>query len=136
MNKFYRIQDADGVGPFWGKINLYDCPDWSEDGRHPIPYRDSKLAEAIENETGEKFSEVSIWKGTFQKFVYGFSSIERLRTWFYNDETIKWLTANGFILTESTDCHSISGNSQAVALKSEYDKSEKKEISLNTLLDK
>ena len=133
---FYRIQDADGVGPFWGKANLYDCPVWSEDDRHPLPYRDTKLKESIEKETGETFSEVTIFKGRFQEFVYGFSSLEQLRTWFYNDEIIKWLAANGFILAESSDCESISGNSQAVTLKSKYDESDWKIVSLETLLSK
>ncbi len=77
----YRIETEDGDGPYggaepkWG-LNKPYCGD-----RHPTPEDDSKLRDAWIKIVRDGFS--SDWR-------FGFTSVDQMRAWFYEDD---WLVA-------------------------------------------
>lgn len=131
---FYRIQNKEGHGPYSGEVSLRDSNfNWEDftGDRHPAPRSDSLLWQNLKL----RLHCGPIGFPDVRPFIFGFSSTGQLRAWFFNDEIIKWLAANGFSLWESS-CEPVQGNSQAIVLKSEFEHSDRREISLLSLLNK
>lgn len=110
MNTIYRIQDAEGRGPYRGTCDI-QC--WFNDSeRHPIPMRDSKL-----RKTASHLFDTECYT-TFDApdFIFGYSSLDQLRAWFYKDEPLRILHDKGYkLLHLEGECYH--GNSQAVINK-------------------
>jgi hypothetical protein len=130
---FYRIQNKAGHGPYHS--NCLFCTGFTPDKytceRHPAPSQDSQL---VANFKASKYKGDVGRSGDVRPFIFGFSSIEQLRAWFFADEVLSYLFDNGFSLWES-NCEIFAGNSLALALKSEFEDSDKKVICLKTLLN-
>ena len=78
--------------------------------KHPLPCYDSLLWNKIS---------VNLPFEEFSAYHFGFTSLEQLRAWFYNDDWLEWLHNEGYILTEF-ECDDIpeifmSGHTQAIA---------------------
>ena len=133
MSKFYRIQNKEGQGPYSSAVSLRDSNiNWENysENKHPAPCSDSLLWQNLKC----KLHCGPIGHPDVRPFIFGFSSIDQLRAWFFNDEVIKWMVAHGFSLWES-GCEPVQGNSQAVLLKSEFDSQSKREVPLLSLLE-
>lgn len=97
MNKIFRIETESGVG-------MYRGPDWDgvwETGaathKHPCPHNDSKLID----ENIDLFYSLgdNEWRFGDDDFIFGFSSIDQLRRWLYNDSWLESLDSEGFVLS-------------------------------------
>lgn len=95
--KFIRFQQSEFYGIYTGGGGLYDIMDGRNDAeRHPPPSADSQLMENY------KKTSVAAITDRFHPyhFNYGFSSIEQLKSWLYQDEWIKQLYAKGYRVME------------------------------------
>ena len=131
MSKFYRIENKAGHGPYHSNSLFtagFKMEKYSGD-RHPSPSQDSALWEglkAAQNCGSTGFPDV-------HPYIFGFSSLEQLRAWFFADEVLTYLHEQGFRLYES-EVERIAGNSQAICLKENWAAAEKKEIDILSLL--
>lgn len=96
-NTIFRIETGDGSG-------MYRGPDWDgefETGaatdKHPCPHNDSKLVD----ENKELFYSIgdNEWRFDASEFIFGFSSVDQLRRWLYNDSWLESLDKEGFVLS-------------------------------------
>lgn len=77
----YRVQNEDGTG-------LYHASEYAEDhlsdlqGRHPLPYNDSKLIEELGNED-------------YRGKLFAFSSLQQLKFWIHCREAREAIHAEG-----------------------------------------
>ena len=133
----FRIEDEKGCGVYRGETNLYNYRkygDFTRDRVHPVPKCDSKLMQSIPK-CGKRLDCFGVEEPKFKwifNFVFGFSSIEQLRAWFYEDEVIEWLHENGFSLVvyEGIAYH---GNCQSIVRQGSK---QIQKLSLTTLLEK
>ena len=84
--------------------------------KHPPPYEDSKLYQSLLNSPDYDGFD---YENLLIKYHFGFTSLEQLKAWFYNEDWLEWLDEQGFILSEF-ECDDvpemfIAGNSQAIA---------------------
>jgi len=124
---FYRIENAAGHGPYHSNCLFragFSVNTYTGD-RHPAPHQDSALWEGLEIEQGG-YPDV-------KPYIFGFSSLEQLRAWFFADKVLKYLRENGFRLY-SSNVQRIAGNSQAICLKEIWAAAEKKEVDILALL--
>ena len=95
MNRIFRIESVEKRGMYCGHMwdGIRGVIKLSE--RHPDPHKDSKLL----NENRDLFC-FSINGPYFKayKFVFGFSSIDQLRRWIYQDSWLKSLEESGYML--------------------------------------
>lgn len=117
----YRIEDESGCGVYRGTRSLYNYEKFCEfekDRVHPMPRKDSKLMASLPKRSREIgfFGEESIKSLFLSEFVFGFSSPEQLRAWFYEDEVLVWLGMNGFSLVVYNG-YAHHGNSQSIVKK-------------------
>jgi len=125
-DKIFRIENLE-------KRGIYRGPDW--DGVydtvagskiHPSPHNDSKLLD--ENKDLFYSFDVDEWRFLADEFVFGFSSIDQLRRWLYNDAWLRSLDEKGYMLSiyEGDVRH---GHTQAVIDKSTAELVEQHKIS-------
>lgn len=86
----YRIEDDKGVGMYHSSKVEGDeyCVPVDYD-RHPTPFDDSLLC--------NKWREMSVIDR--KSHIFGFSSVEQLRNWIYNDLWLKNLHEEGFVIS-------------------------------------
>ena len=96
-NRIFRVETVEGKG-------IYRGPDWdgvdesgSDSSKHPMPHKDSKLLD----ENKDLFYHIGDGEYRFldYDFIFGFSSIDQLRRWLYNDEWLSGLDRQGFVLS-------------------------------------
>lgn len=95
-NRIFRIETAEGKG-------MYRGPDWDgvnesswDSSKHPMPHQDSKLVD----ENGDLFYRFGgEYRFFASNFIFGFSSIDQLRRWLYNDSWLNALDDEGFMLS-------------------------------------
>jgi hypothetical protein len=82
----FRIEDADGQGPYRTCNKSFECAFENDFLKHPTPFQDSLLS--------------PLWRkldrNERDQFSCAFKSEEQLNSWFYNQEFLEWLHANGF----------------------------------------
>lgn len=93
----YRIETFGGIG-------MYFCNEDEEQtaqgiishwpARHPLPREDSKLCAAMR--------EKAIDESLMQKYIFGFISVDQLRSWIYEDNWLKELHSLGLVISEYT----------------------------------
>jgi len=128
---FYRIENELGEGPYRSSPCLEnDCEFWNPTEKHPLPYRDSLLNENFFAVTDKTLNEI-----TLEEFVFGFTSIEQFRSWFFDDRVVKWLHKNGFGLY-CAEVSVVAGHSQALCSSEEWELAEKEKISLEDFYKK
>ena len=98
-SRMFRIQDACGKGSYRNKDwpGVEEISSWDSLNRHPMPQDDSKLRE----ENKDLF--MDSWCGLVfnaSRFIFGFSTIEQLRSWLYKDEWLENLFLSDFYLVE------------------------------------
>lgn len=83
---------------------MYRGPDWDgadesdkNSSQHPVPHQDSKLVD--ENKDLFVCPSYGEYRFYSRKFIFGFSSIEQLRRWIYNDAWLKSLDEKGYVLS-------------------------------------
>lgn len=119
----YRIE-KDGRGPYQNGEIYSDfrekCP--YDEYRHPVPGKDSALVAACPPDFFTSY-------GSFeaQDFVFGFSNMAQLKSWFYDDQILKFLKQNGFKLRMYSG-EIYAGNSQAIIRKDTSFLIEEKEL--------
>lgn len=99
MTKVYRVEDKDGKGMYCGRVSLWGMHD---PVRHPTPMDDSRLMRSFQRDTGG----IGDARTEFDKFLFdefgrvrfGFSSLDQLRRWIYDDEWKDTLYVYGFKL--------------------------------------
>ena len=126
---FFRFEDKRGDGPYrsFGPNLESDCPFWEASSKHPIPEADSLFQ--------SNFSQDGDFDDTIENFLFGFSSMAQLRSWFYDDRVLKWMAQNGFRLW-SAEVPVINGNAQAATHREEWQIAEKVEIDIFSLCEK
>lgn len=79
------------------KLNNFLC-DFSAGEKHPEPRDDSKLYITLK----EKYRTVRLEDGVAGAgfLLYGFSSINQLRAWFYSDDILQEMHNSGFVIVE------------------------------------
>ncbi len=97
--------------------------------KHPSPSRDSALWQGLKD--AQKCGPTGY--PDVRPYIFGFSSLEQLRAWFFADEVLKYLYENGFRLY-SSNAQRIAGNSQAICLKEVWAAAERKEVDILSLL--
>ena len=87
----FRVERKDdGRGMYQSGYGLHSCKSYkTEFSRHPTPFDDSLLRDNM-RAAGIGFD--------FTSYIFGFISIEQLRSWLYRDEWINYLIKNDFIL--------------------------------------
>ena len=115
MQTVFRIQHKDtgkGMYRHTGRCLASICSSSYdvEYDRHPTPWEDSKLTDSIL----EKYDSVGSVIYNESPYLYGFISVDQLRSWLYRDEWLLGLHNEGYILivVETDDVYT--GNSQAV----------------------
>jgi hypothetical protein len=122
MGLIYRIENAEGKGPYQGITGMREplLPMHYSD-EHPSPEDDSKLVGNVRNymrrQDDERLPEErSVWTFIYGDFLFGFDSQDQLRRWVYNDQWMKDLDEAGFHLTvlDVPDDEIIAGYTQAI----------------------
>jgi hypothetical protein len=109
----YRVERKDNRrGIYSGMGGLYEISSYSTDSRHPEPERDSLLIASITAAGHRAYTKI-------ETLHYGFVSIDQLRSWLYDDEWLKELSENGFILAEYKSEEVYVGNTQLIFLRGE-----------------
>lgn len=99
----YRLETVDGVGVYGTGAGAYVEYDvW----KHPLPQQDSLLVENL-----SKNNLQFIGYGNLN-LHFGFSSVEQLRSWFYNDEWVRDMSQSGIVLSIYEAEEAYLGNSQ------------------------
>jgi hypothetical protein len=95
----YRIQDAAGIGPY--RSHLLPQFHAFDEVRHPAPSDDSKLRDALFRwADGAEFPPWNIpWNHAWR---CGFTSVQMLRAWFYDDEWLEMFRYSGYKLMRYT----------------------------------
>lgn len=121
MKKFYRLEDSEKCGIYLsGSSASVACCKFSQKhkSKHPGPERDSKLVEECEGTGifGESYACDDKW---FQgrDYVFGFSSPDQFRAWFFNDKFLKFAEKKGIKLNLYETDDSFCGNTQMIARK-------------------
>lgn len=128
--KFFRVEDDNLIGPYsnmkgWNKILFWCKENENLNGNmsshlHPSPKDDSK----IRNHPKVKpwVEESKIIKGFIhinfpESIIFGFSSIDQFRRWFFEDKILEGLDKAGFRLStyEVERKNLIDGFTQAIA---------------------
>lgn len=100
----YRLEHTEtgaGVYDFTSGVVEFD------NIRHPLPHTDTKLQSSLYNK------EIYVFYGHH----FGFSSIDQLRAWFYNDDWLYKLSLKGVVLSVYAAKEYYGGNSQCVFKK-------------------
>lgn len=119
MNTFLRIEHKDtgrgmyvnGGGMSYLPYTIYDIQaharaDNGRPPKHPNPRDDSLLVQNFKSKGLDLNAHL-------YDFIFGFSSMEQLRTWMYDDRWLATLHKNGFVLCEY-EGEIIHGNAQAI----------------------
>lgn len=97
MGRFYRVE-KNGQGMFRYTVNpsmeLRDKLSEDMDGRHPMPHDDSALVRNVARMEGYVHGRQIFWTD----YLYGFSSLEQLKSWIYKDEVRVGLHSLGFTI--------------------------------------
>jgi len=116
MKKIFRIENEAGKGIYVGdskvSSDLYEIDGPSP--RHPRPEDDSLLMKSFED-SGRNVSNERYFLFSVTPFKFGFTSVEQLRNWIYNDEWLISLAEEEFVLAvyEVADENVMVGNTQA-----------------------
>lgn len=112
----YRIEHTDGKGMYRSTgRSLYECHFYKQTDRHPSPDEDSKLFTEIQAK--------NLLNWNYGRYVFGFASVDQLRSWLYQDEILLWLDDRGFILAVIEVDDVLIGNTQCMFIKPEtYEK--------------
>lgn len=97
----YRLEHTEtgsGVYDFTTDVVEFDS------SRHPLPHFDTKLQSSLQNRP-------------IYRYHFGFSSIDQLRAWFYNDDWLYKLSLKGVVLSVYAAKEYYGGNSQCVFKK-------------------
>lgn len=109
---FFRIENDEKIGVYNGQgREVMEL--WAEaDGRetlaccaHPCPWDDSLINLFLSNTGG----------GIWGEYFFGFTSIEQMRRWFYNDDILALLDQSGYHLSVYEFPSIVSGHTQAMA---------------------
>ena len=92
----YRLETVDGIGVY--NTEALNCVHLDRQ-RHPLPQDDSLLMHNI----GDR---------RIRGYHFGFSSIEQLRHWLYNDKWIRDVSKHGIFLSVYEAAEVYIGNSQ------------------------
>lgn len=125
--RVYRIEHKMYGGGVYrnNAVSLSNCDDYYiEHDKHPAPEDDGMLKRALDeknmiNHYGNLRYSVTV------DYSFGFSSLEQLRSWFYKDSWIEWMSENDFIVAVCDVPYSdvLIGYTQAMFIKpDEYDK--------------
>lgn len=141
--EIYRIENEKGEGVYRAESrSIYfvvnevkaDYQDYQNERRHPTPDRDSKLVDSLPRKAffGNSKVDPIIDCNYISNFIFGFSSVDQLRMWFFNNNILVGLHNCGFkvVVYKGEVYH---GNTQAVIRKSTRKKV--KEISLLSLTE-
>ncbi len=114
--KFYRLESRKGTGIYRalnGEKQEFLLEKYGASSRHPMPGDDDKLTENAPH----LFCFRGFWTGEASKYIFGFSSVEQFRSWFYEDEFLKSLRRSRIKLNlyETSDC--FLGYTQMIARK-------------------
>jgi hypothetical protein len=120
MGLIYRIENAEGTGPYQGMSDDESPLPMQFSETHPSPEDDSLLVRAFRDYA--RINELdtdgtrTIWGMIYGDFLFGFGSQDQLRRWVYNDEWMVKLDNAGFHLSvyEIPDEKMIVGHTQAV----------------------
>jgi hypothetical protein len=124
----YRIEDEDGGGVYRGDNSDMNPMGGSVSDRHPLPADDSLLQESLRFRMRRDLAKEYQWKHwtSFLEddFIFGFSSIDQMRNWVYQDVWLRKLDKGGFFLSEFNvpKHHVCVGNTQAVFRRSKATK--------------
>jgi len=121
MKQFYRLENSKGHGIYASEEDIADfCRKFSNKHkeRHPAPEEDSKL---LENCKGADIFQVSYYSGVNyfrgSDYIFGFSSPDQFRAWFFNDKFLKFAEKKGIKLNLYETDDSFKGNTQMIARK-------------------
>ena len=91
MQRVYRLETLEGIGVYTARNRsqlLQRITDEYVDAhRHPVPMKDSLLADAFYSANRERFS-------------FGFASLEQLKEWFFDDNDRELLSLHGIVCNE------------------------------------
>lgn len=106
----YRVENSLGAGMYRGKVEVNALKEYDDDMRHPMPWYDSKLMRSLDSAGHVSGYDAVIWS----PWRFGFSSLEQMRRWLYNDRMRYELQDAGFFVAvyESDEEHH--GDTQAV----------------------
>ncbi len=132
MKTIYRIENNIGLGMYIGGSSIAND---MQGMMHPVPYSDSLLAPALTSalsNIADVYVEYDVdgysvdWgvKEWWTCRLFGFSSVNQLRQWIYNDIWLLILRDEGFFLAEYTvpswDC--MFGHTQVIFEKTRASK--------------
>lgn len=107
----YRIENQAGEGMYAADHCIYQCPSYEDFGNHKGPQSDNRLLDELR---------LKNWSYDIpQHFSFGFSSVEQMRTWLFEDVWLLWLADNGFILAIIETDDVIAGDTQCIFIKPE-----------------
>lgn len=140
---FYRVQKENGCGVY--RTNGTRDREVASDrvrtlysiSRHPVPLEDSKLVRSmrragavlVESKWLEKRLKMDF--DFIEKYIFGFSSMKALESWFFNDDIKSQLKSMGYKIFVLKNVNSVlKGSTQSIILKEEFAATEKKIIEL------
>ena len=126
MPKFYSVRKAVpgiGDGMYVAFDGLNDCGSYVTTQKHPAPGADTALR------WGHLWNILGVPQ---HKCYFGFSSLDQLEAWLYNQEWREYLHDNGFVVKvwELPEESMHSGNAQAVATRQALESHEPAYLSL------
>ena len=112
--KLYRIENAEGLGPYrrnypnlWVEVS-------QEDTSHPLPEEDKRLSRLMKDITGDSYPSMY----DFIEYYCGFESIEHIINWFTPKE-LSFLHEIRFRVVEYECDDVLLGNTQLIFKKDE-----------------
>lgn len=106
----YRIETPEGAGMYCSRVSNI-TNEMQDMFKHPMPDEDDLLVFALKDKS-ENGSYI-LWS-KLEHYYFGFSSVEQLRRWIYQDEWLRILHDDGLVITviESNDV--LLGHTQAM----------------------
>lgn len=107
MTMFFRIHHL--ADPKQGAYFSYTSDEIQEPTAHPAPHLDTLLVLEYRNRAGKHAFDARCG-------FYGFASLSQFRRWFYMDEWLDKLSAEGYVISVFDHDDVIVGYTQAIAL--------------------
>ena len=106
----YRIETPEGEGMYHSGASEVTS-NLHHPYRHPEPDEDDLLAPVLISKSGG--SEHIAWYA-LRNYYFGFSSVEQLRRWIYQDEWLRGLHNDGLVITVIESDDVLLGHTQAM----------------------